>query len=329
MSTVPNAYGNFLSAPAPFFAGMPLIGTPFGSLAKPGGKLAAYVRSTGVQDGDDDFVRNNLVLTINEGLKRCRSAKGDIVYVLPGHVENIDAADDWPDLVAGTQVVSCGRPGATSNPTLTWTTTASTVLLNVADVSVVGFNLNFAGIDAVVAPITVSAAGCSLLGNHITVAAGSAGATTPITVASGANNCLIAGNKMLSTGTQTEVNIISITAAVDNLEIAGNKISCLLTSATGGIIQIGAAATNLDIHDNLFLNSVEDGVCIRVADTFAADGWIYRNYGKTVDAAGTVANTLKMVSFEGTTESLLGCFENYSTDEATASGVISPAGATT
>ena len=328
MSTTPNAYGNFLSSPAPFFANMPMVGTPFGALTKPGGKLAAYVRSTGVQDGDDTFVRDNLVLTINEALKRCRSGKGDLVFVLPGHTENIDAADDWPDLVAGTQIVGCGRPGASNNPTLTWTATASTVLLNVADVTVAGLNLNFAGIDAVVAPITISAAGCALLGNHITVAAGTAGATTPVTVAAGANNCLIAGNKMLATGTQTEVNIISITGAVDNLEICGNKISCLLTSATGGIIQIGEAATNLDIHDNLFYNSVEDGVCIRVADTFAATGWIYRNYGKTIDAGGTVANTLKLVSFEGTTESLIGCFENYSTDEAAASGVLSPAAAT-
>lgn len=314
---------------APQFVSFDSIGTPFGTWIKPGGRIAAYVRSTGLQEGDDLFAMSgNLVASINDGCKRCRAGKNDIVLVLDGHTENLAVADSIPDLVAGTQIVSAGRPGASNNPTLTWTATASTLLLNVADVSLVGFNLNFAGIDAVVAPITVSAAGCTIAGNLITVAAGSAGATTPITVATGATNCTIADNKMLATGTQTEVNIISVTGAVDNLEIARNKISCLLTSATGGIIQIGAAATNLDIHDNLFYNAVEDGVCIRVADTFAATGWIYKNFGKTIDAGGTVANTLKLVSFEGTTESLIGCFENYATDEATASGVISPAGAT-
>lgn len=311
---------------------LPLVGqknlgfrTFFGQWIAPGARVT-FLGPAGVFE--DTFTENNRVATLNAALARCRSGKGDVVIALPGYTESISTADFASSLVAGTKLVSAGRPGASNNPTLTWTATASTFLLDVADVEIVGLNLNFAGIDAVVAPITVSAAGCLLANNLITLAAGAAGATTPITVAAGANNCSIIDNKMLHTGTETEVNVISVTGAVDNLEIAGNKISCLLTSATGGIVQIGAAATNLDIHDNLFYNSVEDGVAIRVADTFAATGWIYNNFGKTIDAGGTVANTLKMVSFEGTTESLIGCFQNFSTDEAVASGVLSPAGAT-
>jgi len=312
--------------------GLPLVGqksvgfrTFFGTWVAPGARVT-FLGPAGVFE--DTFTENNRVATLNAALARCRSGKGDVIFALPGYAESISSADFASSLVAGTKLIAVGRPGASSNPTLTWTATTSTFLLDVADVEIIGFNLNFAGIDAVVAPITISAAGCALIDNLITLAAGSAGATTPITVATGANNCLIKGNKMLHTGTETEVNVISVTGAVDNLEICENKISCLLTSATGGIVQIGAAATNLDIHDNLFYNSVEDGIAIRVADTFAATGWIYKNYGKTIDAGGTVANTLKMVSFEGTTESLIGCFENYSTDEATASGVLSPAAAT-
>lgn|SRR5512139_329623 len=312
---------------------LPLVGqknlgfrTFFGQWIAPGARVT-FLGPAGVFE--DTFTENNRVATLNAALARCRSGKGDVVIGLPGYTESISAADFASSLVAGTKLVSAGRPGASNNPTLTWTATAATFLLDVADVEIVGFNLNFAGVDAVVAPITISAAGCLLANNLITLAAGSAGATTPITVAAGANNCSIIDNKMLHTGTETEVNVISITGAVDNLEIAGNKISCLLTSATGGIVQIGAAATNLDIHDNLFYNSVEDGIAIRVADTFAATGWIYNNYGKTIDAGGTVANTLKMVSFEGTTESLIGCFQNFSTDEAVGSGVLSPAVAST
>lgn len=305
------------------------ISTPYATLLPPGSKVAAYVRGTNgtllQQSNDDPFLAKNLVATLNEGCKRVRSGAGDTIIVLPGHTENFAVADSVPDLLAGTRIISAGRPGASNNPTFTWTATASTLLLNVADVTLQGCNLNFAGIDAVVAAITVSAAGCALLGNHITLAAGSAGVTTAITVAAGANNCLIAGNKMLQTGTQTEVNIISITGAVDNLEIAHNTISCLLTSATGGVIQVGEAATNLSIHDNRIYNAVEDGVGIRIADTFAATGMIYNNFFRGIDAGGTVANTLKVVSFEGTTESLLGCYQNFSTDEATTSGILSPA----
>lgn len=316
----------------PFFSAYDAIATAYGTFIKPGGRVAAYVRSTGAQEGDDYFAASGLLVSsIAAACARCRSGMNDIIGVLPGHVETLAVADSLPNLVAGTQIVSFGRPGASNNPTLTWTATASTLLLNVADVSVIGLNLNFAGIDNVVAPVTFSAAGCALIGNFITLqdATASAGAVTPIVVAAGADNCLIANNKMLSDDAgEAQTNVISITGAVDNLEICGNKINCTLTSATGGIVQIGAAATNLDIHDNLFYNTVEDGICIRVADTFAATGWIYKNYGKTIDAGGTVANALKLVSFEGTTESLIGCFENYATDEAVASGVISPAGAT-
>lgn len=312
--------------------GLPLVGqkaigfrTMFGTWVSPGANVT-FLGPAGVFEAT--YTENARVATLNAALARCRSGKGDVIFALPGYTENISSADYASSLVAGTKLVSLGRPGQASNPTLTWTATASTFLLDVADVEIVGFNLNFAGIDAVVAPITISAQGCSLQNNLITLAAGSAGATTPITIATGANNVRILDNKMLQTGTETEVNIISITGAVDDLEIAGNKISCLLTSATGGIIQVGAAATNLDIHDNKFYNAVEDGIAIRIVDTFAATGWIYDNYGKTIDAGGTVANTLKMVSFDGTTESLIGCFQNFSTDEAVASGVISPAGAT-
>lgn len=318
---------------APFFSSYDAIAVPNGTWIKPGGRVAAYVRSTGAQEGDDYFATSGmLVSTINAACLKVRSGVGDIIYVLEGHEEDVSGADFLSNLLPGTKIISCGRPGASNNPTLTWTATASTILLNVADVTIQGFNLNFAGIDNVVAPITFSAAGCALVDNFITLqdSSASAGAVTPITVASGANNCTIARNKMLSDDAgEAQTNVISITGAVDNLEVCGNKINCTLTSATGGIVQIGAAATNLDIHDNLFYNTVEDGICIRVADTFAATGWIYRNFGKTIDAGGTGANTVKMVSFEGTTESLIGCFENYATDEAVASGVISPAGAST
>src|SRR5688572_18905707 len=179
MSTTPNAYGNALGTAPPFLQ-YSAVGTPHGTFVKPGGRVAAFVRSTGAQDLDDLFVRDNLVLTLNEACKRCRSGLNDVIYVLPGHTENLAIADSVPDLVAGTQIVGMGRLGASNNPTFTWTATGSTLLLNVANVSLIGLNMNFAGVDAVVAPITVSAAGCSIAGNHITVAAGSAGATTPI-----------------------------------------------------------------------------------------------------------------------------------------------------
>lgn len=329
MSLFQNAYGNFLSTALPYYQAMPGIVTPYGTLLKPGGRIAAYVRSTGAQDGEDHFAASGmLVSTLQAGLARCRSGQGDIVYVLPGHTESISTADFMTNLVAGTQIVSAGKPGASNNPTFTWTTTASTFLLDVADVALVGLTLNMGGADAVVAPITVTGAGCTICGCHI-IAGTSATleSTTCVTVSTGANDFTFAANRMTATGGAVTTAMVSVAAAVARTTIVGNRFFTTQSSATTGVIAIGAACTELDVGWNIIYNAVEDGVGIRLADV-AATGMIYNNYAGGVDVGGTVANALKCVSFAGTTQ-ITRCFENRSNDENAASGVLAPAVATT
>jgi hypothetical protein len=61
--------------------------TPFGTLFPPSGRVAAFVRSTGYQDGDDSAIDQNRVPTLAAGLARCRPNLGDMVIV-PWRVEN-------------------------------------------------------------------------------------------------------------------------------------------------------------------------------------------------------------------------------------------------
>lgn len=328
MSTDANAYGNFLSSPPPFLSNYAAIASPWGTLLKPGGRVAAYLRSTGAQDGEDHFAASGLlVTTLSAALKRVRSGFGDIVYVLQGDVQTISAADFASDLVAGTQIVSCGRPGATNNPTWTWSATTSTFLLDVANVSLVGLNLVTGGADAVVAPITVSAAGCAIVGCHIIAGTSSVlESTTVVTLASGATDCLISGNRFSATGGAVTTACISI-GAVARPTVVQNRFITTQSSATTGVIAISGAATDVDIGWNRMYNAVEDGVGIRLADV-AATGIIYNNYFGGVDAGGTVANALKCVSFAGTSH-ITRQFENRASDEDSATGVISPAAATT
>jgi hypothetical protein len=319
VSTVPNAYGNFLSSSPPFISNYAAIAGPHGTYIKPGGCVAAYVRSTGAQDGDDLFAASgNLVTTINEGLKRCRSGQNDIVFVLPGHVENIDAADDWPDLVAGTQVVGCGRPGASNNPTLTWTATASTILLNVADVSIIGLNLNWAGIDNVAAPITVSAAGCAMFANHITVqsATASAGAVQGVDVASGGSGFRFVGNRCLSDDEGeplTGGGIVEVSAAVNDVVVSGNFMSGAAAN-TVGLILVSAAATNVTISDNWLYNleTTSGDACIVIGNV-AATGIVCNNYNKFMTAGDP--NAADIGIFYGAAATTIGSFENYSVDD--------------
>ncbi len=315
MSTLANAYGNFLSSALPFYQAMPALMTPNATLIKPGGRVAAYVRSTGAQDGEDHFAASGmLVTTLNAGLARCRSGQGDIVYVLPGHTENIATADAMSNLVAGTQIIGTGRPGATNNATLTWSAIAGTFLLDVADVSIQGMNLVFGGADNVTAPITVTAAGCSMVGNFINYGTTSAlECTIGVTVHTGAHDFVFAHNRCHSLGGAVCTNAVAITAAVNRCLILGNDFDVECAGATNGVVDISAAAVQARIVGNLIVNRrASAAVAVRWTDTAALTGVIAKNYlGFTADV--TVATAA--LSAAGTSNHAMRAFENLGHDE--------------
>lgn len=327
MSTVPNAYGNFLGSQPPFISNYAAISGPFGTWIKPGGRVAAYVRSTGAQDGDDLFAMSgNLVATINEGCKRCRSGKGDVVVVLEGHTESLAVADSIPDLVAGTTIISAGRPGATNNPTLTWTATASTLLLNVADVTISGFNLVLNGIDGVVAAITATAAGCALIGNHIVIDDANAGVLKGVEVSTGASRFSFIGNRVIGLGEAQPLTsaVVLVSAAVDDVNICGNYIAAANPGTNVlGLIAVTAAATNVTIANNVLvqLESVGTADFAITVGAVAATGSIHNNYIKTASAA--VAD-VSGISVNAAAQATMGLFENYVVGPTVASGLISP-----
>src|SRR3954471_7705856 len=109
--------------------------TQYGIILPPGARVAAYVRSIGVQSGDDAFLASNLVTTLAAGLARVRPNLGDYVVVLPGHVESVaDATTFSGALVAGTKIIGVGK--GSNAPTFNWTATAAQWLVNKADVTI-------------------------------------------------------------------------------------------------------------------------------------------------------------------------------------------------
>lgn len=323
MSNLANAYGNFLSSALPFYQAMPALMTPNATLIKPGGRVAAYVRSTGAQDGEDHFASSGmLVSTLNAGLARCRSGAGDIVYVLPGHSENIASADAMSNLVAGTQIIGTGRPGSSNNATLTWTAVAGTFLLDVADVSIQGMNLVFGGADNVTAPITVTGAGCSMVGNWINYGTTSAlECAIGVTVHTGAHDFVFAHNRCHSLGGAVCTNAVAITAAVNRCLILGNDFDVECAGATNGVIDISAAAVQARIVGNLIVNRrASAAVAVRWTDTAALTGVIAKNYlGFTADV--TVATAA--LSAAGTSNHAMRAFENLGHDENQGAAIAS------
>lgn len=291
MSLLANGFGNFLSSALPFFQSMPAIVTPGATLIKPGGRVAAYVRSTGAQDGEDHFANSGmLVSTIQAGLDRCRANQNDIVYVLPGHTETFSSSGDIWDLVAGAQIIGVGQPGCTNNPNITLSHTGASLALDTDNVTVCGLNINTATASTT-GFIVVTGDGVTLAGNFIAVTA-ALGANPGIAV-TGAANFTMVGNHVVCDSTDPVVEITN--AATTNMVICGNFIR--QSQATSG------------------------GDCINVANTAGISGIISDNRMKSA-VAGTPGTSIGLVIGAGASPTVFNG-ENYDLDDAVTAAVVS------
>ncbi len=317
---------------------IPLVGqesigqrTLYGTWLPPGARLAAYV---GPQSDSTDTYSSSglLVSTLAAGLARCRAGKGDVVAVLPGHAETVSVTTMLDNLVSGTQIIGCAPFGSGLMPTFTFagTTNTSTWTVDDANVCIAGLRFECTGADSIDTPIVWTGAGGRFTGNYVTLGSDTThDCDVFLTAGTGATDLQIISNKFKSLSTAVTTNVILVSGtAVEGVTILDNYMRATLSSATGGMIAITSAATNLDIGFNVMFNLLEDGVGIRVSDV-ACTGMIYNNLFGGVDAGGTVANTIKAVSFAGTTNPVTKCFQNFATDENNGSGVLSPAAATT
>lgn len=303
--------------------------TLFGTWLPPGAKVAAYV---GPQSSiTDSYTASSLLVqTLNEGLARARSGKGDYVVLLPGFAESISAADYASSLVAGTKIVGIGEAGQTTHPTLTWTATASSFLLDVADVAIENVTMVWNGIDNVVAPITVSAAGCSISNCNIIAQSASAGVLKGVEVGVLGTGFRFRNNSILGVGEAQPMTsaAVLISGATNDVAIEGNYI-CTANPGTAalGLIAVTAAATNVRIRNNHIVNLETAGTalfCVTVGDV-AATGVIANNYCKitsavTATTSGVEVGTAGLVG--------VGMFENYCADVEERNGVLAPVATT-
>lgn len=276
----------------PFFSNYAAIGGPNGISIKPGGRVAAYVRSTGAQEGDDLFASSGLlVATIDAGLARCRSGQNDIVYVLPGHTETYSTSGSvWANLKAGTQIIGAGKPGATNNPNITLSNTGASIALNVAGVTLAGLNINSATA-AVTGAIVVTAAGVTLTGNFLSFT-GALGANSPIAV-TGAANFSFTGNTIVADSTATMIAITG--AASTNFVVAGNYAR-QSQGTSGGSFSTTANTAGISGHyaNNYYKTATTGtggaGVIVLGAATITTVG-NHENYGGEETAAASLLVT--------------------------------------
>lgn len=312
MSTEPNVPFRRL----PHYGAGSGFSTPFGKVLSPFGQ-AFYVSATKLDNSDMEKRRSS---TLANALRLCKAGRGDVIYIAPGHTETVSDATMLDNLVAGVAIV--GAEGGTM-PVFTFTATASQWTLDHADVSVHGIHFDLTGIDAVVAGLAVTGARNVISGCKFTCETTSLQATAVITLATGADGTTIVGNRFVGTGSDDVTTAISVAAAADDITIAHNTFIGGW-HATLGAISVAGAALRLLVDSNRIVNLFSGtGVCIGVADA-ASTGLVCYNSMSTVNTGTANATGIVFTS----TGSLLRCTENYHSDEARASGVLSPAVAT-
>ena len=263
------------------------VRTTFGSWLAPPGRVAAYLGPAGLFE--DTYSENLRVTTLAQALAKCRSGKGDVIQALPGYAENISTADYASALVAGVQLVGLGNPFASNAPKLTWTAAAATFLLDVANVSIENMCLDFSGVADCAAPITVSAAGCSLNGNRIIMQNDTASfsALQGIALAAGANQFTFWDNVVETDSEDDDANVtggvINVGAAVVGVSVKRNRFTFACPGDTVGIIDVTAAAKKLDISDNAFLQLASNAAFAIIIDNVAANGFVEKNRIRIVE----------------------------------------------
>lgn len=249
--------------------------------------------------------------TIDYAVGKCTASKGDIIYVKPGHAETIASATTLALDVIGVQVIGLG--GLTKRPALTFSTTASQIIISAADVTVRNIQFKNA-VDSLVAGISVTAAGCVIENCAFTSPTATNDALIWVITAAGADDLVFKGNdirgnnagpteairlvgtdraKILDnyiTGSYSTADINGITTASTELLIAGNTLTNSVTDAL--LIDLVAACTGRIEHNNgtvvstgawTFTNIIDPSSC-QLAENYVSDA-----VGETGKLAGTVS----------------------------------------
>lgn len=270
----------------------------------PTGGLNHFVRASGPSDYDPPALTGRILSSINTAMSYCRTGAGDTIFVLPGHTESVSTAAFFSNLVAGTRIVGLGDEQ--NRPTLTWTATASTWLLNKANVTVENLRLLLApnaGAVTVTAPITVSAAGVTIRRCYIEVGTTAARlCATAITLAAGADDFAFLGNVVWGDLTAGVVDCLKVNAAVNRPKIVGNDIQVATTAnAIGPLDFTTAAAVDIQVKNNYIVNKKASSTSA-ITGIANLSGMIADNY-LGISAAGaatailTPGNTYQVQNF--------------------------------
>lgn len=247
-------------------AGVPIFGNMATGLIRsplPGGQVYWVGNRSDLTNGDG-FSAAQPLATLAEALAlvaQRTGGRGDIIYVLPGHAENVDAAD-WASAIGTASHVSIiGLGTGTNRPSFTWTIATSTWLFDTAGIQLVNCRLFLAGAHAagsaltVAAPITVSGAGCGIYGCDIRWGYDADQIVNQGIIVKGTDFEFIGNRAFAATAAAPTATFMTLTAA-DRAKIIGNDIRGATSGTTVGVIRgLTTASVDLIVKGNVMWNT--------------------------------------------------------------------------
>lgn len=199
--------------------------------------------------------------TLDFAIGQCVANRGDIIYVMPGHIETVATAAAIALDVAGVAIIGLGV--GSLRPKLNFTATGATMTMSAANCSIKNI-LFTGGIDAVVAPLRISAADCTVEGCEMRDVTGQM--TDGILTTAGADRLKILKHVHkgdTAAGTNAAIAIVGGSDIEITAEVLDGNF------AVGAIDIRTTATTNLYVHDigRAFTRNAAD---IIVVDTITA-----------------------------------------------------------
>ena len=273
-SSYPNGFTNGVE-----IRGVPLLNTYAGNVF--------WVDSAGTLNGTGTFKRP--FASIDTAVGNCTANNGDIIFVKPGHVETVIAAAGLDLDVAGITVVFLGND--TERGYITFTTdTAADMDVDAANITMI--NPRFvAGVDALLGPIDVNAAGFKLVNATIEDAA-AISAIDWLVADANADDMTIDGvlYRESTTGTQNQ-SLIQVAAAtrptIKNVRATGDFAT--------GIIENGTAWVDATL-ENLVLDNSNSSPTVCVFLVAGSTGWFLNSSLRVASGSTgyTAANAMQI-----------------------------------
>lgn len=211
-------------------------------------------------------------LTIDYAVGQCTANQGDVIYVMPGHTETIDAAGALDLDVQGISIIGLGV--GDDRPALNWTDTAGTVSVDDSDIKIKNMRCT-QGIDAVVVMFDVNSDDFTMEEIEFVEAAAAQAVSFVDLDGGGANACdnfKMYNCKVVQRAAGAD-QVVDIAQVHDGIEIVGNYMDVECANAC---IYSASIATDLLIKDNVLHNRQTGDHAIEL--TAAATGHLINNH---------------------------------------------------